>query len=67
LRKIVEDHPTSVFCSKSKRFILKSEEMGNIGRYDITQEDINSRLVKHQKLIKQLEECQLHKPPFLSS
>ena len=33
----------------------------------MTQNDINARVTKQQKLIKQLEECQLHKPPFLSS
>jgi hypothetical protein len=66
-RQIQENHPHAIFASSSKRFEDCKFSNIEIGSYDVTQNDINVRIQKYQKLVKQLEECQLHKPPFLSS
>ena len=38
-----------------------------MGDYDLTQDDIGNRVSKYQQMAKQLEECHLHKPAFMSS
>ena len=52
---MLEKHAHSVFASGSKRFETEKEEQLDVGKYDLTHEDIGARVSRYQKMAKQLE------------
>ena len=66
-RNLLKNKKHASFLSETKRDCFQRKEDSPFGLYEVGLQDINHKLKKQKEHAQQFSECNLYRPPFLSS